>query len=101
MLRDYTFNMRYTLNVRGGTEKARYFVSGAFFQENGIFKEGNNNKYNNNIGLKRYNLRSNIDFDVGKTTTVKVDLSGQYLQTNYPGVGTSTIFQQMCRTPAF
>lgn len=38
---------------------------------------------------------------MGKTTTVKVDLSGQYLQTNYPGVGTSTIFQQMCRTPAF
>lgn len=101
MLRDYTYNMRYTLNVRGGAERARYFVSGAFFQENGIFKEGKGNKYDNNIGLKRYNLRSNIDFDVSKTTLVKVDLSGQYLQTNYPGVGTATIFQQICRTPSF
>ena len=84
MLRNHTYNMRYTLNVRGGTERARYFVSGAFYQENGIFKDFGND-YDNNIGLKRYNLRSNIDFDATKTTTVKVDLSGQYLQTNYPG----------------
>ncbi len=101
MLRDHTYNMRYTLNVRGGSDKARYFVSGAFFQENGIFKQGNQNEYDNNIGVKRYNLRSNIDFDVSKTTLVKVDISGQYMQTNYPGVGTSTIFTQMCMTPAY
>lgn len=101
MLRDHTYNMRYTLNVRGGSDKARYFVSGAFFQENGIFKQGNQNEYDNNIGVKRYNLRSNIDFDVSKTTLVKVDISGQYMQTNYPGVGTPTIFTQMCMTPAY
>ena len=101
MLRSSTYNMRYTLNVRGGTEKARYFVSGAFYQENGIFKENKNNNYNSNIGLKRYNLRSNIDFDATKTTLVKVDLSGQYLETNYPGVGTATIFNSMCRTPSY
>lgn len=100
MLRDNTYNMRYTLNVRGGSDRARYFVSGAFFQENGIFKESNE-EYNNNIGLKRYNLRSNIDFDATKTTVVRVDLSGQYLQTNYPGVGTGDIFQAMCRTPSW
>ena len=35
MLREHTYNMRYTLNVRGGSERARYFVSGAFYQENG------------------------------------------------------------------
>ena len=45
MLREHTYNMRYTLNVRGGSERARYFVSGAFYQENGIFKEGKKNEY--------------------------------------------------------
>lgn len=77
------------------------FVSGAFYQENGIFKEGKKNEYDNNIGLKRYNLRSNIDFDATKTTLVKVDISGQYLQTNYPGTSTNTIFNSMCRTPSY
>ena len=61
--------MRYTLNVRGGTERARYFVSGAFYQENGIFKDFGND-YDNNIGLKRYNLRSNIDFNATKTLSL-------------------------------
>ncbi|MEG1008034.1 MAG: TonB-dependent receptor [Bacteroides sp.] len=101
MLRKYTYNMRYTLNVRGGTDRARYFVSGAFYQENGIFKEGKQNKYENNIGLKRYNLRSNIDFSATKSTLVRVDISGQYLQTNYPGVAPNDIFNTMCRTPSY
>ncbi|GAE21603.1 TonB-dependent receptor [Bacteroides pyogenes] len=101
MLREHTYNMRYTLNVRGGSDRARYFVSGAFYQENGIFKENEKNKWDNNIGLKRYNLRSNIDFNATNTTLVKVDLSGQYLQTNYPGVATNQIFNAMCRTPSY
>jgi len=99
MLRKRTDNHRYTLNVRGGSEKARYFVSGAYFGESGIFKDDPGEKYDTNIGLKRFNLRSNVDLDISKSTTVSVDLSGQYLLTNYPGVGTSTIFRQMLITP--
>lgn len=101
LLRDHTFNQRYTLNVRGGSNRARYFVSGAFFQENGIFKGNSGEEYNNNIGLKRYNLRSNIDFDASKTTLIKVDMSGQYIQTNYPGVSSNQIFNSICRNPGF
>lgn len=99
MLRDYTHSHRYTLNVRGGTDRARYFVSGAYYNENGLFVDDPANKYNNNIGVNRYNLRSNIDLDVSKTTLVSVDLSGQYLTTNYPGTGTANIFRQMLITP--
>jgi TonB-linked outer membrane protein, SusC/RagA family len=101
MLRDNTQNDRLTLNVRGGSENAKYFVSGAYYAENGIFKEDQANKYDNNIGVKRFNLRSNIDLEVSKTTTVSVDVAGQYLLTNYPGVGTSTIFRQMVITPSY
>lgn len=101
MLRDNTFNMRYTLNVRGGAKRAKYFVSGAYFKENGIFKSNDITNYNTNIGLERYNLRSNVDFEASKTTNIGVDVSGQYLKTNYPGVGTSEIFRSMCLTPPF
>lgn len=101
MMRDHTWSQRYTLNVTGGTEKARYFVSGAFFQESGIFESNSLAQYETNIGLKRYNLRSNVDLDITKTTLLSVDVSGQYLTTNFPGVGTSTIFQRMLTTPPF
>lgn len=100
MLKKRTLKQRYTLNVRGGSEKAKYFVSGAYFNEEGFFKNDPRNKYKNNIGLKRFNLRSNIDMEVSRTTKVTVDLSGQYLLTQYPGTPTSTIFRQMVITPS-
>lgn len=99
LLRSTTDNHRYTLNVRGGTEKAKYFVSGAYFSESGVFKDDPDKRYNTNIGVKRFNLRSNIDLEVSPTTIVGVDLSGQYLMTNYPGTATGTVFRQMLITP--
>lgn len=101
LIRPFTNNHRYTLNVRGGAEKARYFVSGPYFSESGVFKDNPDDRYDTNIGVKRFNLRSNIDLDVSPTTKVAVDLSGQYLMTNYPGTGTGTIFRQMLLTPPF
>lgn len=101
LLKKTTANHRYTLSARGGTEKARYFVSGAYYGESGVFKSDPSERYDTNIGLKRYNLRSNIDLDVSKSTTVSVDLSGQYLMTNYPGIGTASIFRQMLLTPPY
>lgn len=101
MLKDRTLKQRYTLNVRGGSDKSKYFISGAYFNEEGFFKNDPTNRYKNNIGVKRFNLRSNIDMEVSKTTTVSVDLSGQYLITNYPGTGTATIFRQMVLTPPY
>jgi len=97
LMRDQTNNTRHTLNFRGGGDRMRFFVSGAYFQESGLYKV--NNEYNNNAGLRRYNLRSNIDIDVTKTTLIRVDLSGQYLQTNYPSKGSANIFERFSRIP--
>lgn len=101
MLKKYTTAHRYTINVRGGTEKAKYFVSGAYYNEEGIFKTTKNDIYDPNIGVKRFNLRSNIDMEVSKTTKVGVDLAMQYLINNYPGTGTTNIFRQMLVTPPY
>lgn len=85
LLKDQTYNERVTLNLRGGSDRVRYFVSGAFYHENGIYDSKASDSYNANIGLSRYNLRSNIDMDVTKTTLLSVDMSGQYVDSHYPG----------------
>ena len=100
LLKDLTTNSRITINARGGTERAKYFVSGAFYTESGLFKSNTTDDYNSNIGVKRFNLRSNIDLNITKTTIVSVDLSGQYLNTNYPGVGTQDLFTKMSTVPS-
>lgn len=99
LINDHTYNTRHTLNFRGGTENARYFVSGAYFEESGYFKS--NPEYNNNTGVKRYNLRSNIDIDVTKTTLLRVDFSGQYLTQNRSYGGTQEVFDRISRIPPY
>ncbi|MDO5607462.1 MAG: TonB-dependent receptor [Capnocytophaga sp.] len=99
MLDDFTTNQRYSLNAQGGTERARYFVSGALYRETGIFKNKPDEKYDTSIGLKRFNLRSNVDIDITESTAVSVDLSGQYMVNSYPGTGTPQIFRAMLITP--
>ncbi|MDR2272780.1 MAG: TonB-dependent receptor [Sphingobacterium sp.] len=101
MLRKTTNNTRHTLNFRGGGERARFFVSGAYFNESGIFKQNPKADYNNNIGLKRYNLRSNIDLDVTSSTLLRIDLSGQYLETNYPGTNSDELFRVITMAPPY
>lgn len=97
LMKDHTYNTRHTLNFRGGNERARFFVSGAYFGESGLYKV--NNEFNNNAGLNRYNLRSNVDIDVTKSTLLRIDLSGQYLETNNARNASNAIFERISRIP--
>ncbi len=100
MLRDHTDNQRYTINFRGGSEKVRFFVSGAYYTESGIYKENTGAEYNSNVKFERYNLRSNIDFDLSKTTRMSVDMSGQYINRVAPSRTANDIFNGMTLMPA-
>ena len=106
LLKSAAHNQRLALNFRGGGEKLRFFVATSYFNEEGLFKSNpidatefqRTPQYEVNIGLKRYNLRTNVDMDITAGTKLRVDLSGQYLTTNYPGTGTKTIFNTMMKS---
>lgn len=99
LLKETTANQRYTLNFRGGAENAQYFVSMAYFHQDGIFKENPMEKYKGNLGLDRYNLRSNVDLRVTSTTKLNIDLSGQYVNRQSSSRSTDEIFSFMLNTP--
>ena len=95
LLKDHTSNERVNVNLRGGSERVKYFVSSAFYHENGIYDSKAIDKYDANIGLTRYNLRSNVDINVTKTTDLSIDMSGQYLGSSYPAKSSEDIFNSM------
>lgn len=99
MLRSNTQDQRYTLNFRGGGEKVRFFVSGAYYTTNGIYKENKGADFDSNISFSRYNLRSNIDFDMTKSTRMSVDMSGQYINRVAPSKTADEIFNGMTLLP--
>ena len=51
MLRDHTSSQRYTINFRGGGDRVRFFVSGAYYTQDGVYKEKKNADYDSNISF--------------------------------------------------
>ncbi len=78
LFKKYTMNQRVNLNVSGGGNVARYYVAGSYSKDNGILKVDNRNNFNNNIDLKNYSLRANVNINVTKTTELIVRLSGNF-----------------------
>src|SRR5690606_21761234 len=78
MVKDYTMNQGYNLNITGGSPRARYYVAGTYNRDNGILKVEPLNDFNSNIRLNNYSIRSNVDFNVTNSTTLIVRMYGQF-----------------------
>ena len=55
-------NHRINMNVSGGSEKAKYYLSVGTYNETGMFKVDNMANYNSAISFDRYNFTSNLTF---------------------------------------
>ena len=75
LFQKYSVSRRINLNVRGGGETARYYVGASFNDDGGILKNNPKNPFKNNIDLKRYMLRSNVNIDLTEDTEMIVRLS--------------------------
>lgn len=72
------------INISGGTEKVRYFVSLGYLYQNGVLKQFDFLPYNNNYNYNRYNYRANVDFDLTKSTKLKLNIGGDFDKTQEP-----------------
>lgn len=97
LLRNYTMNQRGNLSVRGGGSIAQYFVSGALTQDNGILKVPQVSNFNNNVNLKTYSLRSNVNINLAKKTQLNVRLSGTFDDYSGPLQGGSKAYRDIMR----
>lgn len=74
------------LNISGGTDRVRYFVSMGMLDQKGFFKNYDS-RYDGNFNYNRYNYRANLDVDFTKTTLLTVNLGGRVEKRNYPQGG--------------
>ncbi|MES2378851.1 MAG: TonB-dependent receptor [Bacteroidota bacterium] len=70
--KDHYFEQQHIGSVSGGTDKVTYYISSEYNQSGGIVRSADYNKYN----YRRYNLRSNLGFEISKTTKLNVNLNG-------------------------
>ncbi|MCG9972845.1 SusC/RagA family TonB-linked outer membrane protein [Christiangramia crocea] len=84
LIKDYTVNQGYNISASGGGEKARYYIAGTYNIDNGLLNVEGINNFNNNIKLRNYSVRTNLDIDLTPTTTGIVRLYGQFDDYNGP-----------------
>lgn len=78
LIKDHTINQRYNLSIAGGGSRARYYLAGTYNVDNGLIKMDGINNFNNNIKLKNYSIRSNVDINFTPTTTGIVRVYAQF-----------------------
>ncbi|MEI2272712.1 TonB-dependent receptor [Sphingobacterium sp. ML3W] len=93
MIKDYTMNQRFNFNMNGGGKAAQYYISGTVNQDNGILKTNKQNNFNNNIDLKSYEIRSNVNVKLTPTTEGAVKTSGSFDDYTGPIGGGGSIFR--------
>ncbi|MDF2188828.1 TonB-dependent receptor [Paraflavitalea sp. CAU 1676] len=98
LIKDYTNNQRYNMNMSGGGKIAQYYVSGSYNVDNGVLKENGLNNFNSNIKLRSYQIRTNVTINATPTTVANIRVSGQFDDYNGPVGGGGEIFNQALKS---
>jgi len=77
LFKDKAMSYNNSINVSGGSKFVNYFAGVDLVQEGDLFKTFQNNRgYKPGFGYNRTNFRSNLDFNLTKTTTFSTKLFG-------------------------
>ena len=95
VFKDFGSNRTVTANLSGGVTNARYYVSLGYYDESGLFEKDNSQSFNSTQKFSRYNISTNLNWDITGTTKMDLGLKGILSQGNYPGTENAAgIFNQ-------
>lgn len=86
-----------SLSIRGGTDKVRYYVLANYFSQGGNYKYSNAGEYDSQTKFTRYNFRSNIDININRYLSTRLDLGARITDRYAPGT-TAGRLMTICAT---
>ena len=90
IFKDWGFQQRHNLNLSGGTEKVRYFVSG------GYLNQGSN--YTADVlSYQQFNLRSNINAKINDNLELTFNMGARRRVNEAPAFSAFNIFRELSR----
>ncbi len=90
IFKDWGFQQRHNLNLTGGNEKMKYFVSAGFLNQGSNYTE-------DVLSFQQYNLRTNINADVSDFLNLQINLAGRRRINEAPGYSAYNIFRELSR----
>ena len=94
MMKNAAWQEQVNVNVSGGTEKVRYFVSAGFLNQNSLFKTFSKND-DETFKFNRFNYRANLDINVSKYSQLALTLGGRVQNRTTMGGGEGFIFRYL------
>jgi TonB-linked SusC/RagA family outer membrane protein len=88
MVKPLSLQQKYNMNISGGNQAVRYFISLGYTNQGGMFNYTNtHNRYNSDTYYRQFNFRSNIDLNINKYQTLSANISGRNGEKNgFPNV---------------
>ncbi len=99
--KDWGTNQRVTAEVSGGNNILTYSLVAAFYNEQGILTRDPGREWDPSIKLQRYNVRSNVDINITKTTKFRINIGGYLQDRNSTTQSTDLIFNRAFRAVPF
>ncbi len=84
MIKDVGYVTDLNFNVSGGTKKVKYFGSLSYLHDGDIINTEKNGDYDPRFYYDRVNIRTNLDFQLTKTTRLSSNIGGSYQLQNKP-----------------
>ena len=86
IMKDFTLQHQHNINISGGNDHLKYFVSAGYYYQGGLFKEFDM-PYDYGYQYNRFNYRANLDLKATKTTTVSFNVAGNVNNADKPYTG--------------
>ena len=99
--KDYSYATRGNLDISGGSDFLRYSIVASYFKESGILEQDKSLIFDNSTNNQQFNLRTNIDMDVTKTTMLRVNIGGYLNRFRKQRCDTDGAFGEAFRTLPF
>ncbi|MBR6287265.1 MAG: TonB-dependent receptor [Bacteroidaceae bacterium] len=86
IMKDVTLQQQHNLNISGGNNRVKYFLSAGYYSQGGLFKEFNTS-YDYGYQYQRFNYRANLDLKATPTTTISFNVAGNVNDASKPYTG--------------
>ena len=98
LFNEMTVNQRVNMSISGGGPIARYYVAAALTRDNGNLKTDARNTFNSNIDLLKYNIRTNVNVNVTKTTELIIKMNTSFDEYTGPLDGGEDLYKKIMRS---
>ncbi len=89
------------VSMYGGSEKVQYYTNIDYTDARGLYKYPDQGSWNSQLKYSKANIRTNVDFQVTKSTRVRTSLLAVFMETNgVPNINSNDAWWHLYKVPA-